>query len=162
MKTLIRSNLFAALALAVSPLAVAHHAITAEYGGSSQPLIPLEGEVIDVRWVSPHVEVRVRVTGGDMPVGEEWTVNSHAPGLLARTYGIMPGEVSVGDSVRFVGWKSRFDVPRYHMRALSINGGPLRSTLRGADNRDIANGTLGDIVPSPGLESNQPLQAGEE
>lgn len=148
--------------LATSSVALAHHAIVAEYGGSSQPLIPLEGEVIKVRWVAPHVEVRIKVTGGDLPKGEVWIVNSHAPGLLARTYGIMPGEVKVGDNVRFVGWRSRFDVPRFHMRAISINGGPLRSTLRGADQRDMRDGTLGDIVPSPGLDSDQPLRPEEQ
>ena len=152
----------AALALlAAAAETSAHHAIVAEYGGSSQPLVKLEGEVTKVRWRAPHVEVYVRVSGGDLPVGEEWVVNSHAPGLLARTYGIQPGEVSAGDKVRFVGWKTRFNVPRYHMRALSINGGPMRSTLRGADNRDIRDGTLGEILPAPGLNSGTPLDPGE-
>lgn len=149
-------------ALVAAPLSHAHHAITAEYGGSSQPLINLEGKVTKVRWRAPHVEIYIEVSGGDMTPGEQWVINSHAPGLLARTYGIMPDEVKIGDEVRFVGWKSRFNVPRYHMRALSINGGPLRSTLRGADSRDMREGTLGDIVPAPGLDSDSPLEAGEE
>lgn len=161
-KTKIFKSIAAVSLLVLTSLATAHHAIVAEYGGSSQPLLPLEGEVIKVRWVAPHVELRIKVTGGEYPVGEEWIINSHAPGLLARTYGIMPGEVKVGDNVRFVGWRSRFNVPRFHMRAISINGGPLRSTLRGADLRDVREGTLGDIVLAPGLDSDQPLQPEEE
>ena len=139
----------------------AHHAITAEYGGSSQPLVKLEGKVTKVRWRAPHIEIYVEVTGGDLPIGEEWVINSHAPGLLARTYGVTPDQVKVDDEIRFVGWKTRFNVPRYHMRALSINGGPMRSTLRGADQRDIEQGTLGEIIPAPGLDSGVPLDPGE-
>ena len=150
-----------AIALVIPPLAFAHHAITAEYPGSSTPTSEMIGEVTKVRWRAPHVEVYVSVTDGDVDAGD-WVVNSHAPGLLARTYGIMPGEVGVGDTVRILGWKSRFSVPRFHMRAIAVNEGPLRSTLRPADNRDIANDTLGDIVPAPGLDSGAPLAPGEQ
>lgn len=152
----------AALLVVVAPIAFAHHAITAEYPGSSTPTLEMIGEVTKVRWRAPHVEVYVHVTGGDLTAGEDWVVNSHSPGLLARTYGIMPGEVKVGDKIRFKGWRSRFSVPRFHMRAISINDGPLRSTLRPADSRDIANGTLGEIIAAPGLDSGAPLQAGEQ
>lgn len=150
----------AAAIVALAPLANAHHAITAEYPGSSSPTLEMIGEVTKVRWRAPHVEVYVKVSGGDVEAGD-WVVNSHSPGLLARTYGIMPDDVKIGDKIRFLGWKSRFNVPRFHMRAVSINGGPLRSTLRPADSRAIAAGTLGDVVPAPGLDSS-PLQPGEQ
>lgn len=153
--------LIAAAAIVAAPLTMAHHAITAEYPGSNSPTLEMIGEVTKVRWRAPHVEVYVHVTGGDLEAGSDWVVNSHAPGLLARTYGIMPDEVKVGDKIRLLGWQSRFSVPRFHMRAISINDGPLRSTLRPADSRAIADGTIGDIIPAPGLDSS-PLQPGEE
>jgi len=152
--------LLAATVFGLAPLAYAHHAITAEYPGSSSPTLEMIGEVTKVRWRAPHVEVYVKVTGGDVDAGN-WVVNSHSPGLLARTYGIMPDDVKVGDKVRFLGWKSRFNVPRFHMRAISINDGPMRSTLRPADSRAISDGTLGEVIPAPGLDSS-PLQPGEE
>lgn len=152
--------MLAAAAVSIAPLAVAHHAITAEYPGSSTPTSEMVGEVTKVRWRAPHVEVYVNVTGGNIDSGD-WIVNSHAPGLLARTYGIMPDDVKVGDTVRILGWKSRFNVPRFHMRAIQVNDGPLRSTLRPADQRAIADDALGDVVPAPGLDSGVPLQPGE-
>ena len=102
--------ILAAVTMSLAPIAVGHHAITAEYPGSSSPTNEMIGEVTKVRWRAPHVEVYVNVTAGDVDKGD-WVVNSHAPGLLARTYGIMPDDVNVGDKIRIVGWKSRFNVP---------------------------------------------------
>jgi len=101
------------------------------------------------------VEIYIEAQGGIASGGEQWIVNSHAPGLLARTYGIVKDDLALGDSVAFVGWPSNFDVPRYHMRALSINGGPMRSTHRPSDRRALQEGTLGEIVPAPGLDVDE-------
>jgi hypothetical protein len=132
---------------------LAHHSIASEYGGGAGPTKTLEGTITKVRWSNPHIEVYVDVTGGDVPKGE-WIVNSHAPGLLARTYGIRSSEVSVGDKVKIVGWESRQGVERFHMRAIAVKDGPLRSTHRSSDIKDMAAGTLGAIVPAPGITAD--------
>jgi hypothetical protein len=145
------STLLGVVALIWSAGTLAHHSVAGEYGSSNEEMVPLEGVVTKVRWNAPHIEIYIEGSGGIAVDGEKMIINSHAPGLLARTYGILPGEVSVGDQVRFLGWRSKFSESRYHMRALSINGGPLRSTHRPSDKRDLREGTLGDVVVSPGL-----------
>ena len=131
--------------------AIAHHSIISEYP-ANQGLQLLSGTVTKIRWHAPHIEIYIQAHGGIATAGEQWIVNSHAPGLLARTYGILKEDIALGDSVAFVGWPSNFDVSRYHMRGLSINDGPMRSTHRPSDRRALAEGTLGEIVPAPGLD----------
>lgn len=131
----------------------AHHSIASEYPTTGE-LLPLSGTVTKIRWFAPHIEIYISANGGIAGTGDEWIVNSHAPGLLARTYGVFKKDVAVGDSVEFLGWRSNHDVPRFAMRALRINDGPMRSTLRPADQRAIQAGTLGDIVPAPGLDGS--------
>lgn len=135
------------------PAAGAHHSIASEYPTTGE-LLPLAGTVTKIRWFAPHIEIYIAASGGVAEAGEQWIVNSHAPGLLARTYGVFKEDVSVGDEVEFLGWKSNHDVPRFAMRAFRINDGPMRSTLRPADQRAIQAGTLGDIVPAPGLDGS--------
>jgi hypothetical protein len=145
---------FLFLATLCASSAIAHHSIVSEYP-ANQGLQLLSGTVTKVRWHAPHVEIYIEAQGGIASGGEQWIVNSHAPGLLARTYGIVKDDIALGDSVAFVGWPSDFDVPRYHMRALSINGGPMRSTHRPSDRRALQEGTLGEIVPAPGLDVDE-------
>ena len=142
------------LATMCASAAIAHHSIVSEYP-ANQGLQLLSGTVSKIRWHAPHVEIYIEAQDGIATGGEQWIVNSHAPGLLARTYGIVKNDVALGDSVAFVGWPSNFDVPRYHMRAISINGGPMRSTHRPSDRRALQEGTLGEIVPAPGLDVDE-------
>lgn len=144
-------KIFLIVALACVTPAIAHHSIVSEYP-ANQGLQSLSGTVTKVRWHAPHVEIYIEAQGGIAAEGGQWIVNSHAPGLLARTYGIVKEDIAVGDSIAFVGWPSNFDVPRYHMRAVSINNGPMRSTHRPSDRRALGEGTLGEIVPAPGLD----------
>jgi hypothetical protein len=136
----------------------AHHSITGEYSSNGE-LQAISGTVTKIRWYAPHIEIYIEATGGIADDGTQWIVNSHAPGLLARTYGVLKEHVAVGDKVEFLGWKSNFDVPRFSMRALKINDGPMRSTLRPADRRAIGEGTLGDIVPAPDLDEDESYAA---
>lgn len=146
--------------LALSAPAFAHHSIAAEYGGGKGPTRPLDGKVTKVRWSNPHIEIYVDSPGTKGLAAGEWVVNSHAPGLLARTYGIRPGEVKVGDSVKMVGWESQQGVPRFHMRAISINDGPMRSTHRSSDIKELKDGTIGSIVPAPDTSADSKDQYG--
>ena len=142
------------LATLCTTLAFAHHSIVSEYP-ANQGLQMLSGTVTRIRWHAPHVEIYIEAQGGIATGGEQWIVNSHAPGLLARTYGIVKEDIALGNTVAFVGWPSNFDVARYHMRAISINGGPMRSTHRPSDRRALQEGTLGEIVPAPGLDVDE-------
>ena len=142
------------LATMCTSLAIAHHSIVSEYP-ANQGLQLLSGTVTKIHWHAPHVEIYIEADGGIATPGEQWIVNSHAPGLLARTYGIVKEDVALGDSVAFVGWPSNFDVSRYHMRAISINRGPMRSTHRPSDRRALQEGTLGEIVAAPGLDVDE-------
>jgi hypothetical protein len=161
-----RASILALIALSLStpiaPLAplFAHHSIAAEYGGGKGPTRPLEGKVTKVRWSNPHIEIYIDSSGTNGLAAGEWVVNSHAPGLLARTYGIRPGEIKVGDSVKVVGWESQQGVPRFHMRAISINDGQMRSTHRSSDIKELKEGTMGSIVPAPGTSADSKDQYG--
>ncbi|MEN8668768.1 MAG: DUF6152 family protein [Ketobacter sp.] len=102
--------------------AVAHHSVAAEYGNA--PRVIFEGVIKELYWREPHARMRVEVTGGALPVGEVWDVNSHSPGILARNYGFPPDMVNVGDQVLIYGRTSQWDVPRFALYSLKINGGP--------------------------------------
>ncbi len=142
----------AAMPVASAP-ALAHHSVQSEYGGGIGPTETLTGKVTKIRWSNPHIEIYVDVTGGQVPAGQ-WIVNSHAPGLLARGYGIMQKDVKIGDTVEIIGWRSQQNVPRFHMRAISVNGGPLRSTHRASDIKQLKDGNLGKVVPAPNVDKD--------
>jgi len=142
------------LATLCTSLVFSHHSIVSEYP-ANPGLKMLSGTVTRVRWHAPHVEIYIAAEGGIGTGGAQWIVNSHAPGVLARTYAIVKEDVVVGNTVAFVGWPDKFDVPRYHIRAMSINGGPMRSTHRPSDRRALEEGTLGQIVPAPGLDVDE-------
>jgi hypothetical protein len=151
------AGLVALLAL-IATTSGAHHSIAGEYSSNGE-LQSISGTVTKIRWYAPHIEIYIEATGGIVDDGTQWIGNSHAPGLLARTYGVFKEDVSVGDKLEFLGWKSNFDVPRFSMRALKINDGPMRSTLRPADRRAIEEGTLGEIVPAPDLDLEESYAA---
>ncbi len=130
----------------ISPQVGAHHSVASEYA-IQDPLQEIVGVVTKVRWASPHVVVYMKVTEGEF-AGQEWHILGHAPGLMARVYHIPPGTVTVGTKLRALVWVSKFGTPRATPRAVSVDGSPMLSTLRAADERDIRNGTLGDIVPA--------------
>ena len=79
MKTIsLRAGLFgaAALALAGTSAAVAHHSFAAEFD-SSKP-IKLEGTVVKFEWVNPHSWIHIR-SGNQV-----WRIEGGAPSALLR------------------------------------------------------------------------------
>ena len=126
---------FAALAVSLlgTGAAGAHHSVVAEFGNAE--MFEIEAVVEKLFWTDPHIRVRIRVTGGPLDEGEIWDAVSHAPGLLARTYGLYPGEIEVGDTLLIYGRPSQFNVNRFSMRNVSINGGPVRQLLRSSTQR---------------------------
>ncbi len=122
----------------------AHHSVAAEFGNAEQ--FEIEGVVERLFWTDPHIRVRIRITGGPLEEGEIWDAVSHAPGLLARTYGLYPGEIEVGDTLVIFGRPSQFNVNRFSMRNVSINGGPERQLLRSRSQR------AAEVAAPPGPE----------
>ena len=139
-------NVFTALAVFLlgAGAANAHHSVAAEFGNAEQ--FEIEGVVERLFWTDPHIRVRIRITSGPLEEGEIWDAVSHAPGLLARTYGLYPGEIEVGDTLLIYGRPSQFNVNRFSMRNVSINGGPVRQLLRSRTQR------ASEVAAPPGPE----------
>ena len=139
-------SVFSALAAVLlgAGTANAHHSVAAEFGNAEQ--FEIEGVVERLFWTDPHIRVRIRITGGPLEKGEIWDAVSHAPGLLARTYGLYPGEIEVGDTLLIYGRPSQFNVNRFSMRNVSINGGPIRQLLRSRTQR------ASEVAAPPGPE----------
>ena len=134
----------ATLAVFLAGAANAHHSVAAEFGNAE--MFEIEGVVERLFWTDPHIRVRIRITGGPLEEGETWDAVSHAPGLLARTYGLFPGEIEVGDTLLIYGRPSQFNVNRFSMRNVSINGGPVRQLLRSRSQRAT------EVAAPPGPE----------
>ena len=132
----------AVAALSLGAISVhAHHSVAAEFGNTE--MIEIDGVVEKLFWTDPHIRIRIRITGGPLTEGEIWDAVSHAPGLLARTYGLYPGEIEVGDELHILGRPSQFNVNRFSMRNVSINGGPTRQLLRSREQR------AAEVAPAP-------------
>lgn len=119
MKAIILS-VASAMLLAFSANTWAHHSVAAEYGNGER--VVFEGVVTELYWREPHTRIRVEVTGGALPVGEVWDANSHSPGILARNYDFPPGMVNVGDQVTMYGRTSQWQVPRFALYSIKVNG----------------------------------------
>lgn len=136
------------LVLGFSPAILAHHSVPAEYG-SDAPLRVLEGEIVQVRWVNPHVEVAIKTTGGDRAADEIWRLMAHPVHIMAETYGMLASDFQVGDQVRVLGKFHLRGFPQMQIRAISVNDGPLRSALEHTDLQDIASGDLQRLGITP-------------
>ena len=143
-RLLVTCSALAVFALSAGALR-AHHSVAAEFGNAE--MFEIDAVVEKLFWTDPHIRVRVRITGGPLPEGEIWDAVSHAPGLLARTYGLYPGEIEVGDTLHILGRPSQFNVNRFSMRDVSINGGPTRQLLRSRTQRAT------EVAAPPGPES---------
>lgn len=77
----------------------AHHAIAGNY--DSATIIELEGEVTDVLWRNPHVQMSLRVIGEDGEA-QDWEMATTALSNMRR-WQIDPSFIEVGDTVRVAG-----------------------------------------------------------
>ena len=149
--------------LTLSAAAPAHHNTQAEYGSFGAPYIYVEGRITDIQWGNPHIRMDIEVTGGDLPTGETWTLNSH-PVRVMEAYGFSKEEFAVGDNVRLHTWTHLRGIPHLWPRAIQVNDGPMKSNLRFTDMIDIANGSFEElgIVPAANLNGSEPQRAGVE
>jgi hypothetical protein len=141
--------------------AIAHHNTQAEYGAFGSNFIAVDGVIRNVRWGNPHIQFDVEVTGGDLPTGETWVVNSH-PVNVMLAYGFTKEEFNVGDKVHLLTWRHVRNINHLWPRAIQINDGPLKSNLRYTDMIDIAKGTFLSmgITPAANLNGSAPERAG--
>lgn len=147
-----------------SALAGAHHSVPAEYGGSGTPTHYIEGTISRVMWANPHIFINMATSGGEVETGENWRLTTHPINIMTDTYGFQSDDFAEGDEVRVYGWFHLRGQPLFQIRAISVNDGPMLSTLRFSDLRDIVNGTLADyrIVPTTNINGTSPGRAGAE
>jgi hypothetical protein len=143
--------------------AFAHHNSEAEYGAFATPTVYVEGKIVAINWGNPHIGIDIETTGGDVPAGQHWRLESH-PTRIMEQYGFKRADFAVGDSVKLLGWKNLRNQPLMWPRAIQVNDGPMRSNLRFRDMQDIANGVFESehIVPAANLNGSPPERAGKE
>ena len=150
-------------ALALGAPALGHHNSQAEFGPFASPTIYVEGRIVKVNWANPHVSFDIETTGGEIPAGQHWRLESH-PIRIMEEYGFKQSDFNVGDTVKLRTWTHVRKQPLMWPRDISINGGPLRSNLRFTDMIDIANGTFASLgIEAPlNLNGSPPERAGAE
>lgn len=79
--------------------ASAHHAIAGNYDPAT--IIELEGEVTDVLWRNPHVQMSLRVIG-ENGEAQDWEMATTALSNMRR-WQIDPSFIEVGDTIRVAG-----------------------------------------------------------
>lgn len=163
----LRSGAALVAAVVVSALtvstALAHHNSEAEYGPFATPTVYVEGKIVAINWGNPHIGIDIETTGGDLPAGQHWRLESH-PTRIMEQYGFKQSDFAVGDAVKVLGWKNLRNQPLMWPRAIQVNDGPMRSNLRFRDMQDIANGVFESehIVPAANLNGSPPERAGKE
>jgi len=152
------------LGMLVPLLGGAHHSVPAEYGDSGTPTHYIEGTVSRVLWNNPHIFINIVTSGGEVEAGENWRLTTHPINIMEGTYGFRSDEFQEGDEVRVYGWFHLRGQPLFQIRAISVNDGPMQSTLRFSDLRDIVKGTLAEqqIIPTRNINGTSPARAGAE
>lgn len=141
--------------------AVAHHNTQAEYGTFDSPYIYVEARITDIHWGNPHINMDVEITGGDLPAGETWTLNSH-PVRVQNDYGFQQDEFKVGDNLKLYTWTHVRGIKHMWPRAIQVNDGPMKSNLRFTDMIEIAKDEFvaKNIEPPANLHGSAPERAG--
>lgn len=124
----------AALALAAclaGSAAHAHHAFAAEYDADRQGT--LVGEIIEVRFINPHVRYLIRAEMGDGS-GEEWELQTHNVRTMVRM-GWTAETIQVGDRIEVSGALGRNGVRKLSMDSVVLADG-TRFNPRGGEVAD--------------------------
>ena len=152
------------LGVLLPALAGSHHSVPAEYGDSGTLTHYIEGAISRVLWNNPHIFINIVTSGGEVEAGENWRLTTHPINIMEGTYGFRSDEFQEGDEVKVYGWFHLRGQPLFQIRAISVNDGPMQSTLRFSDLRDIVKGTLADqeIIPTRNINGTSPARAGAE
>ena len=96
---MIISRLFVLSLVGLPVAGSAHHAIAGNYDAAT--VIEVEGEVTDVLWRNPHVQMSLRVIAEDGEV-QDWEMATTALSNMRR-WQIDPSFIEVGDTIRVAG-----------------------------------------------------------
>lgn len=160
---MLRMAITTALLIAIGS-AQAHHSVPAEYGDVRGPTTYVEGKIVKVMWRNPHIFINIETIGGELNAGENWRLTTHPIHIMEDTYGFSKDDFAVGDSILVHGWLHIRGQPLMQMRAVQVNDGVKRSTLRFADLREIVAGSFKSygIELTPTLHGMDPTRTGEE
>ena len=145
----------------------AHHSVAGAFCGARGCNVPtsyFEGKIVKIGWGNPHIFMNIEITGGDVEAGQNWQLFSHPVHIMQNTYGFSKDDFKVGDSLKVIGWKHLRGYPALQTRAIQINDGPMRSTLRFADMREIVSGKYktNNVLVAPTLDGSNPVRSGPE
>jgi Family of unknown function (DUF6152) len=132
--------LAAALGLAVSVPAFAHHSFAAEYDGTKP--ITLKGVVTKMDWVNPHSWIHIDVKGPDGKV-INWACETAPPNGLYRE-GWRRDSLKPGDQVVIKGFLAKDGSATMNARSVTL-----------ADGREMFTGTSGDGGPTAGFNGKK-------
>lgn len=133
-------------ALAVGPLASAHHSFAALFDANKP--IRLKGTLTKIEWTNPHSYFHLDVVDGK-GVTYNWAVEGAGPGALSRR-GFKKGDVQIGETLIVDGYLVKKPGVRL------IDGRIV--TL--PDGRIINGGTEGDGGPGDSKPAETPKPAG--
>ena len=80
-----------------------HHAVAGNY--DTARVIEVEGEVTDLLWRNPHVQVSMRVIG-ENGIAQDWAMATTALSNMRR-WQIDPSFIDIGDTIRVAGNPAR-------------------------------------------------------
>jgi len=109
----------AALILALTVPAAAHHSFSAEFDSTKQ--ITLTGEVAMMEWVNPHSWLHIDVKTPDGTV-ERWKMEGGSPSVLFRL-GWNRNSLPVGTKVTVIGFQAKDGSRRASSRELRFPDG---------------------------------------
>jgi Family of unknown function (DUF6152) len=103
MKKMIALGLAVVASLTFMARSYAHHSTNLWYDVNS--VQTLQGVLVDLLWINPHVVMHVDVAGPDGKV-QTWSVETHPTAVLARA-GWRPTQFKAGDKLTIIGNPSR-------------------------------------------------------
>jgi hypothetical protein len=112
--------LTAALALAASAPARAHHSFGVEYD-INKP-VTLTGTITSIEWTNPHSFIYVDIKGADGKV-TNWKFEGYPPGVLYRQGWKRDVSIKAGDTITITGWQARDGGAWGHARQVTCADG---------------------------------------
>ena len=124
----------------VATSSLAHHSVSSLYDYSN--VIKLEGTLTSIRWVNPHVQLKIE-TIGESGEPEIWQLEASAVNLLRRL-GLNEDVIKEGDIVTATGPRSRRGLNRMVASTLTLANGQTVALFPGS----AARAGLIDSIPT--------------
>jgi hypothetical protein len=130
----------AAVTLALTQPAQAHHAFAAEF--DAEKPIKLQGTVTKMDWVNPHSWIHIEVKKPD-GTAEQWMIEGGTPNALFRR-GFTKDSLAVGTVIVVTGYQAKDGSLRGNGRDLTL-----------ADGRKLFLGSSGTGAPQDGRDPGE-------